>query len=287
MVAVALALAHAIGELMAEQRAIGKLPRGKRKAIGSVGDPPTLKSQHVDKHLADRSRKAAAMPKEKFEAEVRQAKELAVALIEGDKSIISAAKARRHREKKQKRDEREVAVTAKITALPDRRYGVIYADPEWQFEFWTDDGKTNSSAENHYPTTALDDIKKRDVGSIAAPDSVLFLWATVPMLPQALEVMLAWGFDYKSNFAWVKSKSGTGYWTRNKHEHLLIGTKGKVPAPAPGEQWASVIEAATGEHSAKPAQAYEMIEAYFPTLPKIELNARSRRPGWDAWGPEA
>jgi len=68
------------------------------------------------------------------------------------------------------------------------------------------------------------------VASIAAPDSVLFLWATVPMLPQALEVLVAWGFAYKSSFVWVKDRAGTGYWSRNRHEILLIGARGDVPA---------------------------------------------------------
>jgi N6-adenosine-specific RNA methylase IME4 len=87
----------------------------------------------------------------------------------------------------------------------------------------------------------------------------------------------------------VKDKIGTGYWSRNKHELLLIGTRGHVPAPSPGAQWPSVIEAPVREHSRKPDQVYELIEAYFPTLPKIELHARGAvaRPGWDVWGLEA
>ena len=116
---------------------------------------------------------------------------------------------------------------------------------------------------------------------------MLFLWATVPMLPQALEVMAAWGFEYKSNFDWRKDRIGTGYWNRNRHEHLLLGTRGKIPAPAMGDQFESSIEAPVGEHSAKPEKFYEIIEAYFPTLPKIELNARQARDGWVRWGYEA
>jgi N6-adenosine-specific RNA methylase IME4 len=84
------------------------------------------------------------------------------------------------------------------------------------------------AADNHYPTSPLEEIKALSVLSLAAPDCVLFLWATVPMLPQALEVMTAWGFTYKSNFAWAKNRMGTGYWNRNKHELLLIGTCGSI-----------------------------------------------------------
>ena len=125
--------------------------------------------------------------------------------------------------------------------------------------------------------------------SIAAADCVLFLWATAPMLPQAIEVMEAWGFTYKTCAVWSKDRIGTGYWFRNKHEILLVGTRGHVPAPAMGTQWSSLILAPVGRHSEKPEAFCEMIESYFPTLPKIELHARGvvSRPGWDVWGLEA
>jgi N6-adenosine-specific RNA methylase IME4 len=140
---------------------------------------------------------------------------------------------------------------------------------------------------NHYPTSDIEVIKRRDVPSIAADDCVLFLWATVPMMPQAVEVMAAWGFRYVSGCVWVKDRAGTGYWFRNQHELLLVGTKGRIVAPAAGTQWRSVIEAPVGRHAAKPDQILQMIETYFPTLPKIELNARQAREGWDRWGNEA
>ncbi len=95
--------------------------------------------------------------------------------------------------------------------------------------------------------------------------------------------MEAWGFEYKSMCVWQKNKAGTGFWFRGKHEFLLVGTRGKVPAPAPGDAWESVIEAAACKHSQKPDICYELIESYFPTLPKIELNARKTRDGWISW----
>jgi N6-adenosine-specific RNA methylase IME4 len=164
---------------------------------------------------------------------------------------------------------------------------VILADPEWRFEPWSRDTGMDRAADNHYPTSELAEISARDVPSIAADDCVLFLWATAPMFLQAAEVMGHWGFEYKTNIVWAKDRVGTGYWVRNKHEHLLIGTKGHVPAPAPGTQFASLIEAAVGEHSEKPTHFYELIETYFPTIPKIELNARKAREGWARWGFEA
>jgi N6-adenosine-specific RNA methylase IME4 len=132
-------------------------------------------------------------------------------------------------------------------------------------------------------------IAALDVDSIAAADCALFLWATQPMLDQALSLMVAWGFQYISHCIWVKNRNrGTGYWFINRHEILLLGTRGKIPAPAPGSQSFSVIEADVGRHSEKPERFAEIIEAYFPNIPKIELYRRGPpRPGWSAWGAEA
>lgn len=189
--------------------------------------------------------------------------------------------------KQERRDEREVELADKQRALPDQKFGVILADPEWRFETYSRDTGMDRAADNHYPTSATDVIASRPVNEIAADDCVLFLWATVPMLPNALRVMDEWGFTYKSHFIWNKDKFGTGYWSRNKHELLLVGTRGNVPAPAMGEQAQSVIDAPVRLHSEKPAAFYLLIESYFPNLPKIELNARRAREGWEAWGLEA
>jgi N6-adenosine-specific RNA methylase IME4 len=126
------------------------------------------------------------------------------------------------------------------------------------------------------------------VASIAADDCVLFLWATAPMLHQALAVMTAWGFDYRTHAIWIKDRIGAGFWFRFRHELLLLGVRRAVPCPAQGEHWESVIEAPRSAHSEKPDAALEMIEAYVPNLPKIELNRRGEpRPGWRAWGNDA
>ena len=140
------------------------------------------------------------------------------------------------------------------------------------------------AADNHYPTMTLQDICA--LHPPAAANAVLFLWATAPMLPQALEVMAAWGFTYRSCCIWSKDRSGTGYWFRNRHEQLLVGARGKVPAPAPGTQYPSVVLAPTAGHSVKPACFAEMIEAMFPSAARLEMFARRQRPGWDVWGNE-
>jgi N6-adenosine-specific RNA methylase IME4 len=192
-------------------------------------------------------------------------------------------------EKRERRARREAELGERQRALPDKRYGVIYADPPWRFEPYSRITGMDRAADNHYPTSTTEEIKALAVASIAAPDCSLWLWSTAPMRRQAYGVIEAWGFTYKSQIVWVKNRIGTGYWFRNQHELLLIGTRGHIPAPAMGTQVPSVIEAPAGRHSEKPAVFYEIIERYFPTLPKIELHARSAvaRPGWDVWGLEA
>ncbi|WP_244561737.1 MT-A70 family methyltransferase [Mesorhizobium australicum] len=194
--------------------------------------------------------------------------------------------------KKQRRAVREIELAGKIVALPDRRYGTIYADPEWRFEPYSRETGMDRAADNHYPTSPTDEIAARDVASIAADDCALFLWATAPMLPDALYVMDMWGFAYVTHCVWIKVRAGEargpGYWFTGEHELLLVGTRGNVPAPAPGTQFPSFLIAPVTEHSAKPEEFLERIEAYFPNLPKIELNRRGpARRGWDAWGAEA
>jgi N6-adenosine-specific RNA methylase IME4 len=247
---------------------------------------PTLSDLGISKMQSSRWVKLAVMMPERFEASVKMAVAVAIASTEDTAEIIKAARAEAHIAKRTIREARERRLGLQQLILPKHKYGVILADPEWRFETWSETGK-DRSADNHYPTSELTVIKSRDVPSISAEDCVLFLWATVPMLPQALEVLAAWDFEYVSHFCWIKDKAGTGYWNRNKHELLLIGTRGDIPAPAPGTQFESAIFAAVQRHSQKPDKFYEIIESYFPTLRKIELNARRPRPGWDAWGFEA
>jgi N6-adenosine-specific RNA methylase IME4 len=192
-----------------------------------------------------------------------------------------------HIVKQKTREGHEAALATQIKGLPTKKYGLVLADPEWKFAVWSEETGNDRAAANHFATSALEQIKARDVPSIAADNCVLGLWATTPMLEQALEVMAAWGFEYRSHCIWLKDKVGTGYWFRSVHELLLIGVKGDVPAPAPGTQFESAWDADVAEHSAKPHFAYEIFERYFPNIPKIELNARKKRDGWDCWGAEA
>ena len=187
-----------------------------------------------------------------------------------------------------KRADKEQRLGTKIAALPDAKFGVIVADPEWHDEVYSEDTGMNRHPSRHYPTSDIETLKARKVESIAADDCVLFLWSTNQHLDVAIDVLRAWGFKYVSHYIWRKPTIGLGYWNRSVHEVLLIGTRGDIPCPALGTQRDSVIDAPRGVHSAKPELFLEMIEGYFPTIPKIELNRRgAARPGWSAWGNEA
>jgi N6-adenosine-specific RNA methylase IME4 len=196
-----------------------------------------------------------------------------------------SAKAELKRRQRERR-EKELAEKTKAAAerLGNKLYSAIYADPPWRFKPWSRETGMDRAAENHYPTMSIEDICALKIP--AADDCVLFLWATVPMLAQALAVMQAWGFTYKSAMVWIKDREGTGYWFRNRFEILLLGTRGSVPAPLPGEQPPQVIHSPVGRHSEKPLAFVEAIERLFPNVPKIELFARQRRPGWAVWGNE-
>jgi N6-adenosine-specific RNA methylase IME4 len=275
-----------LGEMLIVEKQAGHITRGQPKKKRSDEEQyqrVKLDDIGIDRKLSSRAQRLGGIAERAFEAMVARMREQI--RERGSRASIAALNTE---EKTDRRNTRERDLGEKIQALPEKKYGVILADPEWRFEPWSRETGMDRAADNHYPTSCTEVIASRDVASIAADDCVLFLWATVPMLPQALLVMGAWGFDYKSNFVWVKDRLGTGYWNRNQHELLLIGTRGSPPAPAPGTRERSVITCAAAEHSAKPEVVLEYIEGWYPTLPKIELNRRGgAREGWNAWGNES
>jgi N6-adenosine-specific RNA methylase IME4 len=132
----------------------------------------------------------------------------------------------------------------------------------------------------------LDAIKALEIP--AADDAVLFLWGVNSMTPEAIEVMQAWGFEYVTNFAWVKDKIGLGQYNRTQHELLHLGRRGTFPPPATNRRSSSIIDAARGRHSQKPEAVYELIERMYPNARKLELFGRGKpRPGWTIWGNQA
>jgi len=209
-----------------------------------------------------------------------RAPELAEKVLAGEMTLPEA--------KKEIRLQQKAALVAQIAeqkAAPLDSIGpfpVIYADPPWRYEFAEDRGR---QIENHYPTMPLDEIKALKVP--AADDAVLFLWVTSPKLPEGLEVLAAWGFQYVTCMVWVKDRIGMGYYARQQHELLLIGKRGNLPVPDPEDRPSSVITAPRGQHSAKPDEVYELIERMYPLHDKCELFQRRPRPGWAGWGNQA
>jgi N6-adenosine-specific RNA methylase IME4 len=162
------------------------------------------------------------------------------------------------------------------------RYGVVLADPPWSYRNSSDE--YGRRIERHYPTMATDDICALDVPSAA--DAVVYLWSTSPHLPDALRVMAAWGFGYRSSLVWDKVRFGMGYWARIQHELLLVGVKGDFHPPAEPLRIGSVLRIPRTVHSRKPAVVRDLIASWYPDARKLELFARERAKGWDAWGNE-
>lgn len=170
-------------------------------------------------------------------------------------------------------------------SLPRGPYDVVLADPPWRFAS-NSVANPGRNALRHYDCMKPTEVAAMPVKDITSKDAVLFLWVTVPFLSAGMDVLNAWGFTYKSNIVWVKSRIGTGYWARNRHEHVLIGRKGKFPAPHPSKRRDSVIDGQQRQHSRKPDALHEYIETCWPGAMRLELFARSPRKGWDVWGDE-
>ena len=164
----------------------------------------------------------------------------------------------------------------------DGTYDVIYADPPWKYEAGTI--KDDLTIERQYPTMELEDIKNLEIP--AAKDSICFLWTTAPKLEEGLEVLKAWGFQYRTCAVWDKETLGLGWYFRVQHEILLVGKKGKYPIPAESRRPRSVIRERRTTHSKKPEKVARIIEDMYPDARKIELFARRKRFGWDTWGNE-
>jgi len=168
--------------------------------------------------------------------------------------------------------------------LPEGVFDVIYADPPWEYEFPVSESR---AIENQYPTMSLSELKKMKI-SFVAENSVLLMWSTAPKLYESLQVMDAWGFNYRSCAIWDKGKMGMGYWFRIQHEILLVGIRGVFSPPTTDNRVRSVFNLHRGKHSEKPALFYKTIESMFPDSKKIELFARGvARDGWSVWGNEA
>jgi N6-adenosine-specific RNA methylase IME4 len=175
---------------------------------------------------------------------------------------------------------------------PQARFGTILADPPWRFS-----NRTGKMAPEHrrlrrYPTMSLDAIRALPVAALARPKSHLYLWVPNALLAEGLAVMAAWGFAYKTNLVWYKvrkdggpDRRGVGFYFRNVTELLLFGVRGGLRTLKPGRRQANILLDRKREHSRKPEEAFDVIEACSPG-PYLELFARHRRAGWTQWGDE-
>jgi N6-adenosine-specific RNA methylase IME4 len=204
---------------------------------------------------------------------------------------ISGVLLRERRERFEERSEEVRVLSDKSAELPTgRKMAILYADPATRYV----SGFVNRSIENHYRTMSIDELCALPVGDTALPKALLLIWSTVPQLANTItRIIPAWGFAYASSCMWDKTapdhpdQAATGHWFRNQHEILIAATRGSFPAPVKG--WhdipLSIHREAKREHGRKPEYYYEMIEAIWPNLPKLELFARNRRPGWEEpWG---
>jgi len=179
--------------------------------------------------------------------------------------------------------------------LPDewstigKKYNIIYADPAWSYRDKALAG--NRGAESKYQVMSVDEIKKLPVETITHDDCILFMWATFPNLREALDVIDAWGFDYKTvGFTWVKKTKnghnfmGMGNYTRSNAEVCLIARKGKIKRIDAGIR--QIIESIPERHSKKPDIVRDKIVDLVGELPRVELFARNETDGWDVWGNE-
>jgi len=203
----------------------------------------------------------------------------------GAMTVLEAAKEIRQAKTEQRREERLEKIIeisqGNAELKTDIRYPVLYADPPWRYEHAESESRM---IENQYPTMALDEICALPVADLVTPDAILFLWATSPKLAESMRVIESWGFTYRTCAVWDKQKIGMGYYFRQRHELLLVATRGSIPTPSPENRAASVIVEPREEHSAKPAKFAELIESMYPSLPRIELFCRAPRAGWAAWG---
>lgn len=286
-----------LGELIRDRKKTTGLATGAR-GIGPNAVPseyrnkPTLTDWGVDKKLSSRAQKLAAVPEAKFEGMIGEWRGRVEK--ENERVTTTLIKEGEIAQAREAYDERKVqgGQVTDLHALVENgeKYSVIYADPPWEFKVYSGKGKMRS-AERHFDTMTLADIAALPVEALAADNCALFLWAVMPELPGALELIKAWGFTYKTAaFTWVKQNrsgaglfTGMGYWTRANSELCLLATRGSPMRLAMDVH--QVIMAPVREHSRKPDEAVPRIERLLAG-PYLELFAREQRQGWTTWGNE-
>ena len=180
-----------------------------------------------------------------------------------------------------------------VNSIKDKSYKTILADPPWRFQNRTGKMAPEHKRLNRYPTLDLSEIKEIPVHLVAAKNAHLYLWVPNALLKEGLEVMEAWGFEYKTNIIWHKIRKdggpdgrGVGFYFRNTTEIVLFGTRGSLRTLDPGRSQVNILKTRKQEHSRKPDEMYDLIERC-SSGPYLELFARGARPNWDVFGNQA
>lgn len=289
-----------LGEMIkADKATVGLNPGGRPKKTGQSDGPvlpPTLDEIGIDKNLSSRAQKYASMEETSFDRLIERCR--AYSEQEDESAPLDVL---RH-DLKEKKREAEAAAFAERTAVGcnvtdlamlaegGHKFQTIYADPPWEFRVYSGAGK-DRSADRHYKTGGLDSIKALPVENLAAENCALFMWCVMPELQGALDVIKAWGFEFKTvAFTWVKQNKsgeglfwGMGYWTRANAEICLLATRGKPERLDKGVH--QVLLSPIQEHSRKPDEIRERIQRLIAG-PRLELYARRECEGWVTWGNE-
>jgi len=202
---------------------------------------------------------------------------------------VEAGEARSVREALRQNKREELAKRGSPLPSGPKRYRVLYADPPWEYGDTRAglEGYAATAAEDHYPTMSVEDLSALDVKALAEDDAVLFCWATFPLIPDALVVVKAWGFTYKTAFVWSKMRANFGHYHKADAELLLVCTRGSC-TPESDKRESQVQDVARGKHSAKPEAFREMVDRMYPSGARLELFRRGKAPaGWDVFGNEA
>lgn len=185
-----------------------------------------------------------------------------------------------------------ISAAEELRALGEARFSTILADPPWQFSNRTGKVAPEHRRLHRYETMSLEELSSLPVGRLAAGRSHLYLWVPNALIVEGIEIMRRWGFDYKTNLIWYKVRKdggpdgrGVGFYFRNVTEVVLFGVRGKLRTRCRGRRQVNLFATCKREHSRKPDELYDIVEACSPG-PYLELFARHPRPGWTQWGDE-
>jgi N6-adenosine-specific RNA methylase IME4 len=280
------------GELLIEMAERKERREHSQRSRGATSKklPPKLSDLGISKTQSSRWQKLAALETANFEADVERSTK--TAYDRTVRSLVRDDEVKRAQRRHRRVIEHGCTVSDLVAlAASGKRFPLILGDPPWPWETWSSMGRKWSDVTDHYDTCTIEEIKALPVAPLAAEDCVLVLWATWPKLPEALEVIKAWGFTYKTcAFVWVKQNPsedglhmGMGYYTRSNSELCLLATRGSPHRLVRDVH--QVVLAPVGEHSAKPEEVRRRIERLLAG-PYLELYGRKAVPGWTVWGNE-